>query len=197
MNQEQFLKIGISIEWWLPLKDVLDRFELNTPNRQAAFIGQCFYESAGFTEVEEDLNYSAEALLKTWPVHFPTLALAKLYANNPSAIANLVYADRMGNGDKDSGEGWKYRGRGLIQITGRDTYKGINDILKIDCLANPDQLTETGNAALASGQFWVNHGLNELADAADWDQITQRINGGLLGMQARRAKINELLQILS
>jgi len=103
----------------------------------------------------------------------------------------------MGNGDKASGDGWKYRGRGLIQITGRDNYKVINDSLKNDCVNNPDQLTEIGNAALASGQFWVNHGLNELADEKDWDQITQRINGGLLGVQVRRAKINELLKVLS
>jgi putative chitinase len=174
------------------LNKIMPKFEISTPQRQGAFIAQALHESLGFTRMVENLNYTAEALLKIWPKRF-TPATAALYgridslqkpANQPM-IANTAYADRMGNGSVESGDGWRFRGRGPGQLTGASNYKLCGKALGLDLVTCPDQVAqlETGLAAFA--WFWRNNGLNELADHAEINRISARVNGGDLGLQAR------------
>ena len=120
MNIEQLHELGIDAKWFDPLLETFARFDINTPLRQAAFVGQCQHESGNFKTLQENLNYKPEALMRVWPSRFPDMETALEYAHNPEKIANKVYAGRMGNGDEESGDGWKYHGRGLIQLTGKD-----------------------------------------------------------------------------
>ena len=121
MNVEQLHALGIDAKWFDPLLETFARFDISTPYRQAAFVGQCQHESGNFKMLEENLNYKAESLIRTWPSRFDA-ENAEEYAHNPEKIANKVYAGRMGNGNEESGDGWKYHGRGLIQLTGKDNY---------------------------------------------------------------------------
>jgi putative chitinase len=123
--------------------------------------------------------------------------VAEQYAQNPEKIANKVYAGRMGNGDEASGDGWKYHGRGLIQLTGKDNYVHFNRDSGVDCVSNPDLLCTPEFAALSAGWFWSTHGLNQISDTGDWVTITKRINGGTLGLDDRVAKTNKALQVLT
>jgi len=186
--------LGIDPKWAEPLQTVFDKYGMNTLIRQASFIGQCQHESNNFRTLEENLHYSAAGLMRVWPSRFPSPYVADQFANNPEKIANKVYAGRMGN--TEEGDGWAYHGRGLIQLTGRDNYKNCGDALGLALITNPELLAMPRGAALSAGWFWNKHGLNELADAKDFETMTKRINGGTLGLDDRIAKINKALEIL-
>ncbi|WP_246472520.1 glycoside hydrolase family 19 protein [Azospirillum tabaci] len=161
---------------------------INTPQRVAAFLSQVGHESGGLRVWTENLNYSAEGLRKTWPQRFRDAATATAYARQPERIANRVYGDRMGNGPEASGDGWRYRGRGLIQITGRDNYQRCSGWAGKPLEAMPAWL-ETPDGAVASAVwFWTVNGLNRLADAGELEAITRRINGGLNGQEDRLSR---------
>jgi len=186
--------IGINQQWEKPLEDTFAKYGINSKQRQACFIGQCMHESNGFRVLEENLHYSASALMRTWPSRFPDMDTAEKYANNPEKIANKVYGGRMGNVEDD--DGWKYHGRGLIQLTGKDNYANCGSGLGMDLVGDPDRLLDPQYAALSAGWFWNKHGLNILADAQDYTNMTKRINGGILGLDDRVMKINKVLDVL-
>jgi len=190
-------KLKISVDWVEPLEEVFHRYEINTPERQAAFIGQCAHESMNFTKLEENMNYSAEGLMKTWPSRFPTLESAKPYHRNPEKIANKVYAGRMGNGPEETGEGWLYHGRGLIQLTGKDNYTLAGDALNMDFLHSPDYVLVPKYAALTAGWYWNKRQLNKEADAKDYTGMTKKINGGTIGLDDRIAHIKHAQEVLT
>jgi len=190
-------KLKIDVQWVEPLEEVFHRYEINTPERQAAFIGQCAHESMNFTRLEENMNYSAEALMKTWPSRFPTLEVAQKYARNPEKIANKVYGGRMGNGTEETGDGWLYHGRGLIQLTGKDNYTLAGDALNMDFIHSPDYVLVPKYAALTAGWFWNKRNLNKEADAKDFTGMTKKINGGILGLDDRIAHIKHAQEVLT
>jgi putative chitinase len=201
MNSEQLaqaLKITpIKAEEWIDaINETFERFDISTPERQACFLGQCAHESGGFATLKENLNYSAEGLTKVWPKRFPSLEAAQPYHRNPEKIANKVYADRMGNGDEASGEGFKYRGRGLIQLTGKDNYKACGDALGVDLVDDPDLVATPQYAALSAGWFWDKNHLNKFADANDMTGLTKRINGGTHGLDDRVARTQHAVDVL-
>jgi len=195
MTNEQLKAIGIDSKWLEPLNETFEKYEINTSNRQAAFIGQCGHESNNFRTLEENLNYSANALMRVWPSRFPDHDVAEKYANKPEKIANKVYAGRMGN--TEDGDGWKYRGRGIIQLTGKDSYIRCGDALGIDLVSFPDLLLTEKYASLSAGWFWHRKGLNQIADLGDWVAITKRINGGIHGIDDRVARTNKALAVLA
>lgn len=160
-------------------------FDITTENRLSAFLSQIAHESGNLAFTSESLNYSASSLMRVWPRYFPTEEIALAYERKPMAIANRAYANRMGNGDEASGEGWKYRGRGFIQLTGKDNVRAASEFFKEDFLDNPDKLTEPVWCALTAAWFWKINGLNELADQRDTLKITSRINGGTNGLADR------------
>ena len=194
MTPEQLQQLGIDEKWLDPLNQTFAKYDINTALRQAAFIGQCQHESNNFRTLEENLHYSADGLMRTWPSRFPSADVAEQYANNPEKIANKVYAGRMGN--TEEGDGWKFHGRGLIQLTGRENYdncgKGIGAVLA----DKPQLLVEPYYACMSAGWFWNKKGLNDLADKRDYPEMTKRINGGLLGLADRIAKIDKAKEIL-
>ena len=194
MTNEQLTALSIDPKWLDPINETFAKYEINTPARQACFIGQCAHESGNFKVLEENLHYKAESLMKVWPSRFPDLDTASKYANNPQLIANKVYSGRMGN--VEDGDGWKYHGRGLIQLTGRDNYANCGLGLGVDLLGNPDWLLDPKYAALSAGWFWNKKGLNDLADTGDYETMTKRINGGLIGLDDRKAKIAKAKEIL-
>ncbi len=183
-------------QWIAPLNGAMGRFDIGTPKRIAAFLAQVGHESSRFGALSENLNYSAQGLLATFKRYF-TPAQANQYQNKPEAIANRVYASRFGNGNEASGDGWKYRGRGLIQITFRDNYRACGTALGLDLDATPDLLTHPDNAALSAGWYWHAHGCNALADAGDIERITRAINGGLNGLAQRKAFYDQALAVLT
>jgi putative chitinase len=187
MTLEQLDKLGIGAEWLEPLNDTFEKYEINTSKRQACFIGQCMHESGGFKQLVENLNYSARALVATWPSRFPNEEYAQEYARKPELIANKVYSGRMGN--TEEGDGAKYIGRGLIQLTGKENYANCGLGIGVDLLGNPDWLSDPQYAALSAGWFWNKKNLNALADANDIETMTKRINGGNIGIEDRKAKI--------
>lgn len=200
MNAAQLAKAaGCSLaaaeKWLQPILSAMQRFNISTPARMAAFIAQISHESARLIAIEENLNYSAQGLLSTFGKRFTT-ASAKQYARKPEAIANHSYAGRNGNGDESSGDGWKYRGRGLIQITGKDNYRACGSALGIDLVGNPDLLLDPANGAAAAGWFWMTHGCNELADHDNFASITKVINGGLNGQKERLALFAQAESVL-
>lgn len=196
MTNEQLQELGIDAKWLQPLEDTFAKYDINTPERQAAFIGQCAHESGNFKTLEENLNYKPETLMRVWPSRFPDLAIAMKYAHNPEMIANKVYGGRMGNGPEETGDGWKYHGRGLIQLTGKENYANCGSGIGVDLLSNPNLLNTPEYAALSAGWFWNKKGLNALADAGDFETMTKRINGGTLGLEDRKAKIAKALSVL-
>lgn len=195
MTPEILTALGIDPKWAEPLQKTFDKYEINTPKRQAAFIGQCAHESNNFKTLQENLNYSVEGLMKTWPSRFPEDMIAKQFARNPEKIANKVYAGRMGNSQE--GDGWAFRGRGLIQLTGHDNYAAFAVASGLDCVRKPDLILEPDNACLSAGWFWNKKGLNSLADIGDIVTITKRINGGTIGLDDRNTKVNKVLALLS
>jgi putative chitinase len=164
-----------------PLLDAAcNEFEINTPLRQAAFIAQTAHESGGYKAFAENLNYRAAVLTRLWPHRFPA-SIAESYAHNPEKIANRAYELRMGNGDEASGDGWRYRGRGAIQATGKDNYAAMSAALGLDLVGNPDLLAEPAIAFRSAAWWWKSHNLNALADSESFRHITRVINGGLEG----------------
>jgi putative chitinase len=196
MLESQLLALGIEGKWLEPLKETFEKYNIDTTKRQAAFIGQCMHESNGFKTLTENLNYSAKALMATWPSRFPTEEIANEYARQPEKIANKVYGGRMGNDVESSGEGWKYRGRGIKQLTGKENYERCGSGLGVDLVSDPDLLLDPKYAALSAGWFWNKHNLNDLADKGDIETMTKRINGGLLGLDARKAAIQKAESVL-
>lgn len=170
--------------------------EINTPKRLAAFLAQIAHESSELKFIIENPNYSARSLMAVWPRLFPDLQKAQQYERNPEKIANYIYANRMGNGGEASGDGWKYRGRGLIQILGRDNYKKFGEILGYDLVANPDQAGTMEVATAVACLFWNKNGLNQLADAEMFQTITKRITGGLIGFEDRLKYYKKALEVL-
>src|SRR5229473_1326307 len=172
-----------------PLDEGLARYTINTPQRIAAFLAQVAHESGDFLSTEENLNYSWQALRLTWPTRFLTDQIAQGYHRQPEKIANHVYANRNGNGDEASGDGWRFRGRGLIQVTGRANYLAYSQAIDEPALmTGPEQLAFPLHAALSACWFWHENGLNALADVGDeasFNQITYRINGGYNGKDDR------------
>lgn len=158
---------------------------LNNVNRVASFLAQCAHESGSFTVVRENLNYSAVGLRKTFTKYFPTDALAEQYARQPEKIGNRVYASRMGNGPESSGDGYKYRGRGFIQLTGRNNYTECGKSLGLPLLENPEILESGGGATKCAMWFWKRNNLNRYADLEDIKGQTRVINGGYNGLDER------------
>jgi putative chitinase len=171
--------------------------EINTPVRQAMFLSQLAHESGNFRFVVENLNYSADALRRVFGKYFPTEALANEYARQPERIANRVYASRMGNGDEASGDGWKYRGRGLIQLTGKNNYASFSMQSDNNALVEPDLVAQPELAVDSAGWFWTTNRLNQLSDTGDVKAATRRINGGFNGLADREAKYNKLIVMLA
>jgi len=186
--------LGIDSKWEEPLQVAFDKYEINTPKRQAAFIGQCAHESGNFKTLQENLNYSTEGLMKTWPSRFPTKEIADQYARQPAKIAGKVYNGRLGNTSEE--EAAKYLGRGLIQLTGKENYERCGSAIGIDLINEPTLLVEPNHAAMSAGWFWNKKGLNELADSQEHGQITKRINGGLIGLDDRIVKTTKALAAL-
>lgn len=195
MIEAQLLALGIEGKWFEPLQETFEKYQINTPKRQACFIGQCMHESGGFKHLKENLNYSARALMNTWPSRFPDADTAEKYARQPEMIANKVYGGRMGN--TEDGDGAKFIGRGLIQLTGKDNYTAFGEAIGEDLVANPQLVEQPRYAALSAGWFWNKRGLNALADAMDIETLTKRINGGSIGIDDRKAKISMVLNTIS
>ena len=196
VTNEHLAKLKIGPEWVDALNQTFEKFNINTPLRQAAFIGQCGHECGNFRILEENLNYRAETLMKLWPKRFPTLEVANQYARNPKKIANKVYASRMGNRDEASGDGYRFRGRGCIQLTGHANYFHAGNGLRVDFVKEPDLVATPQYAALTAGWFWSTHKLNDLADASNWVGLTKKINGGTIGLDDRIKHINHALHAL-
>jgi len=196
VNAEQLQQLGIGIEWTPALNDTFAKFNIATPRQQASFIGQASHECNNFKTLEENLNYKAETLIKLWPSRFPTLEIANAYAHQPQKIANKVYASRMGNRDEASGDGYRFRGRGAIQLTGHDGYWHCGQAVNADLVASPDLVSTPKYAALSAGWFWSTHNLNALADAMNYEAVTRKINGGIFGLAERIALTQKAYQVL-
>jgi len=181
--------------WCEALNKILPDYDITTSNRIAAFIAQTAHESGGYTALHENLNYWAESLCRVWP-HYFNSENANDYAHQPEKIANRAYAGRMGNGDEASGDGWKYCGRGLIQLTGKSNYQAFADSIQTDINQIPDFLQTFEGAIQSACWFWENNNLNHWADAGDIEKMTQIINGGQLGIDDRKSRYNHALQIL-
>jgi putative chitinase len=177
------------------LPEVISRYQINTPKRLAHFLSQCGHESGGFKAFSENLNYSAEGLLKTFPKYF-NAETAAAYARKPERIANRVYANRMSNGNEESGDGWKFRGRGCIQLTGRANYTAYDQAVPENVLVNPD-LVAGAMALDSAGWFWRTNGLNQIADTGDVTAVTKRVNGGTHGLADRQSRYDALIKSIS
>ncbi len=203
-------KIKDPDKWLQPLIETCVEFEINNERRVAAFLAQTSHESGGYTMLTENLNYRAATLAACWPNRFAEMGpnkkpkrdakgaliptkVAHSIAGKPELIANLVYSSRMGNGPPQSGEGWKYRGRGAKQLTGKDNYKRCGEALGVDLVANPDLLLEPIYAARSAGWFWKTNNLSPLADASDIKSMTKKINGGFIGLEARQALYDKIM----
>lgn len=181
------------------LPDTIAKFELNTPLRLAHFLAQAGHESGGFKAVNENLNYGAKGLLSIFKKYFPTEEKAKLYERKPEKIANLVYGARMGNGPEASGEGWKFRGRGYIQLTGKDNYKAFDAVVTESIIDNPD-LVATKYPLLSAAWFFHKNSLHKIADQGATDavvtSVTKRVNGGTIGLADRIKHFKEYYDLL-
>lgn len=179
------------------LADAMARYGINMVARQASFLSQIGVESAQLCRLVENLNYSAPRLLQVWPTRFQSEADTIGYAGQAQALANKVYANRMGNGDEASGDGFRYRGRGLIQLTGKANYKRCRDAIGIDIVTNPHLLEAPAAASLSAAWFWKANGLNELADKGDQAAVTRKVNGGVHGLAQRQAMFDLAKRVLS
>jgi putative chitinase len=197
VNAEQLKKLHIDPVWADALNETFERFNIATPAQQASFIGQASHESGNFKMLVENLNYRAETLMKVWPKRFPTLDFAKQYERDPKKIANSVYANRMGNRDEASGDGFRFRGRGLFQTTGHSGYYHAGQALGEDFVMNPDLVATPKYAALTAGFFWNTHKLNNFADVEDFKGMTKKINGGFIGLEDRIKHIRHALSVLT
>ena len=184
------------VQWCDALNEILPEYGIDTPQRVAAFIAQCAHESGGFKFLKENLNYRAASLRKTFSKYFPDDAVAAAYANKPEMIANRVYANRMGNGDEASGDGFRYCGRGLIQLTGRDNYAFFAGSLDIPVEEAAEYLQTFEGAVQSACWFWETNNLNQWADKGDILTLTKRINGGTIGLEDRIKHYNHALHVL-
>jgi putative chitinase len=197
-------KIKDPAKWLDAVVATCEEFEINTPQRIAGFLAQTSHESGGYIMLTEDLRYRAETLAVCWPNRFAVLGpdkkpvkdakgkntptkVAQALAGKPELIANMVYSNRMGNGTAESGDGWKYRGRGLKQLTGKDNYTRCGAALGVDLVNSPDLLLEPLAAARSAGWFWKTNNLSTFADAEDIKGMTKKINGGYIGLAQRQA----------
>ena len=186
--------------WAQALAPAMKRYGIDTPARMASFLAQTGHESAQFSRLSENLRYrSAKRLMQVWPKRFPSEAAAGPYVDNPEQLANFVYAKRLGNGDASSGDGYRYRGRGILQITGRSNYAAVGQALDLDLIGDPDLLLQPEHAAMSAAWFWDSRGLNALADdrtddddLEDFTRITRLINGGTVGLLQRLALLQQL-----
>ena len=196
---KQFLPNNPYVDhWYGVLSQLLPDYDINTPQRISSFLAQCAHESAEFTALKENLNYRAPTLRKVFGKYFPTDELANQYASMPNkqeAIANRAYANRMGNGDEASGDGFRYCGRGLIQLTGKDNYSWFAASISISPDEASEYLQTFEGAAQSACWFWENNNLNAFADAGDFEGMTRRINGGTLGLDDRIAHYKRAMQI--
>ena len=187
--------------WADCMNDVFLKYDINTPQRISAFLAQCGHESGGWTVFEENLNYSAKGLLSTFKKYFPNETVANQYARKPQMIANRVYAGRMGNGSPESGDGWKYRGRGPIQLTGKNNYTKFAQSMFDnwqDIVDNPDLVSQDKQIALMSAiWFWNINDLNRYADVDDIKTMTRIINGGYNGLEDRVHHYEGAIQLLT
>lgn len=195
ITSTQLSRLHINPELTDPMNATFTKFNIDTPRKQAAFLGQCGHECGNFKIFEENLNYKAATLMKLWPKRFPTLDIANQYAGNPKKIANNVYANRMGNRDEASGDGYRFRGRGCIQLTGYSNYFHAGQALGVDFVMQPDLVATPLYALLTAGWFWSTHGCNELAETMNWVALTKKINGGTIGLDDRVAHTNLALNV--
>jgi len=183
--------------WYEALSSVLPEYEINSSQRVAAFIAQCTHESGGFKRLKENLNYKWESLRKVFPKYFPTDELAQEYAHKQEQIANRVYGGRMGNGDESSGDGFRYCGRGLIQLTGKNNYTKFAESIGMAVEEVPALLETFEGAVKSACWFWKTNNLNQYADAGDILTMTKRINGGTIGLEDRIKHYNHALEVFS
>lgn len=179
-----------------PLAKTCEYYEINTPQRIAAFIAQTAHESGGYKFIKENLNYSADGLQKIFKKYFPNAELAQQYARQPEKIANRVYASRMGNGDEASGDGWRYCGRGVIQLTGKFNYTKLSEDLEMSLDETVSYLETPEGAVISGGWFWNRNKLNAIIDKGDFVMLTKRINGGTIGLADRQHHYDIALKIL-
>lgn len=201
-SQEKLAQLIPNAKWGVPvwyeeLSEMLPVFEITTVNRVAAFIAQTAHESGGYTLLEENLNYKAETLCRVWPSRFPTLESAQPYNRQPQLIANKVYSNRMGNGPEESGEGFLYRGRGLIQLTGKANYSSFAEYCEIGVSDAPGYLETPRGAVHSACWFWYANDINAYADAGDIEGMTKRINGGVIGLADRVKHYNHAIEVLA
>lgn len=185
--------------WYSALERCLPDYDINSPQRVAAFIAQCAHESGNFRMLKENLNYKAATLRKIFPKYFPTDEIAAQFAampNKQEAIANRVYGGRMGNGPEATGDGWRFCGRGLIQLTGRNNYQAFADSIETDVNDIPEYLATFEGAVQSACWFWETNKLNQWADAGDILTLTKRINGGTIGLEDRIKHYNHALHVL-
>ena len=181
--------------WFNALNEIMPEYDINTPERVAAFIAQCAHESGNFRFLQENLNYKAASLRKVFPKYFPDDAIAAAYANKPQMIANRIYANRMGNGDETSGDGWTYRGRGLIQLTGKNNYTFFSASIDTPLEEVAEYLETFEGAVQSACFFWDQNKLNQWADARDILTLTKRINGGTIGLEDRKKHYEHALHL--
>jgi putative chitinase len=181
--------------WYNAMCEILPVYEINTPERVAAWLAQCAHESGYFRFLQENLNYKAESLTKTFKKYFPTLESAQPYAKKPQMIANKVYANRMGNGDEASGDGFRYLGRGLIQLTGKNNYTLFAASVDTPLEEIPEYLQTFEGAVQSACWFWEQNNINKFADSRDIVTMSKRINGGTIGMEDRIMKYEKCLKM--
>ena len=196
VTAQQLHELKIGSEWVDPLNTTFAAFSIATPEEAAAFIGQTSHESNNYKTLEENLHYFAESLVRLWPTHFNS-SNASQYARNPEKIANRAYANKGGNRDEASGDGWMYHGRGCIQLTLHDNYWHCGQAIKEDLVRKPDLVATPMYAMLSAGWFWGTHGCNNLAQARNWEALTKKINGGTIGVEDRIAKTNHALSVFA
>jgi putative chitinase len=190
-------KIVVLSQYAPALNEVMDYYDINSKHRIAGFLAQVIHESSGFNTVKENLNYSAVGLRKTFGKYFPTIELANQYARKPEMIANRVYANRMKNGDEASGDGYRFCGRGLIQITGRENYTKLAEALDMSREECVSYLETPEGACASAGWFWDTNQLNDYCDSGDFIMLTKRINGGTNGLEDRRRYYDLAISLLN
>lgn len=209
---EHLLAAGVKEpdKWLAPVQSAMARFGINTPRQIAAFLAQCAHESGGFTMLRENLNYRAVTLAAVWPKRFALLGadgkplkddkgknrptkIAQSIAGKPELIANMVYSNRMGNGPAESGDGWKFAGKGLKQLTGKDNFTRCGKAIELDLVNDPDLLLQPEGAALSAAWFWWSNKCGPIADAGDFVRLTRVINGGVIGLEDRTKRYNAAL----
>jgi putative chitinase len=182
--------------WYEALCQILPDYDINTVPRVSAFLAQTAHESGNYRAIKENLNYKAASLTKVWPRYFPNMEVANAYAQQPERIANRAYANRMGNGPEESGDGWKFCGRGLIQLTGKSNYERYAQSLEISLDEASEHLTTFEGCVQSAAWFWEANNLNQWADAGDMLTLTKRINGGTLGLEDRIKHYNHAIHVL-